>query len=306
MLFSEAITQFEKWNKIRRAAETIKGYSLDLRQFCLYMRNPEIEAVTTNDIIEYFDMMSRLGWKWNGFLTKSLALRKFFEFWGLQGYQVLDWRLIPIPKREFNPPRVATEEEYTRLLKVIPEKTSDHRHIRNRALIMMLWDTGARIGELLSLNVDDINFEERNVVIKTEKSQGIKPYRQIFWTEPTNVSLQEWIEDRRKFTKRHKLKDPDALFINVNSWNTGQRFTRTGAATALSRLSTKAGIPTVNAHSFRHRFGLELAKKGANNSTISNLMGHSSLMSSYRYTIMRSNDLADEYQKFMGKKADTT
>lgn len=57
-------------------------------------------------------------------------------------------------------------------------------------------------------------------------------------------------------------------------------------------------IETINAHSYRHRFGLELAKQGANNSVISNLLGHASLTSSFRYTMMRDNQLAEEYQKY--------
>ena len=300
MLFSEAIGKFIKWKQIGSTGGTLRGYELDLRGFCLYLKNPHIEMVRVDDIIEYFDLMKQLGWKQNGFTTKSIALRKFFEFYGKQGLDVLNFQLVPVAKREYNPPRVATEEEYLKLLGIIPERTRDHRYIRNRALVNMLWDTGARVGELLSLKVPDLDLQHQRAVIKTEKSQGVKPFRQIFWFERTNESLQNWLERRSELEDKHKFQDPEMVFIGCLRWQLGKRLSNNGVATLLSRYSQRAGInPTLNAHSFRHHFGLELAKKGANNSVISNLMGHSSLMSSYRYTIMRSNELEEEYRRLM-------
>ncbi len=298
MRFSDAIDQFTKWKQINVTQATINGYSLDLRGFCLYMRNPEIESVTIEHIIEYFDLMRTLGWKWNGFLTKSIALRKFFEFYGKQNYKVLNHLLIPIPRREYRPPRVVSEADHLKLLSVIPRETKDHRHIRNLAIVNLLWDTGARVGELVSLNVGDLNFKENCAVIKTEKSRGIRPYRQIFWEPKTTKSLQEWIKRRHELEALHKFADPDALFVGCLRWQIGKRLTNGAVGIFLRHYSARAEIETINAHSYRHRFGLELAKQGANNSVISNLLGHASLTSSFRYTMMRDNQLAEEYHKY--------
>lgn len=301
MKFSEAIKKFFQWKQINVSKGTIKGYEFDLRNFCLYMRDPEIECVRIEDITEYFDLMAKLGWKWNGFLTKSIALRKFFEFFNRTGYEVMNYHLIPIPRREYNPPRVATEEEYQKLLRVIPEKTEDHRHIRNLALVNMLWDTGARIGEILSLNIESLNLDKCQAVIKTEKTQGMKPFRQIFWQVKTNENLQRWLKRRAMLAARHNFQDPNAVFVGSARWQLGKRLSNGAVATTLKRYSVKAKIePLLNAHSFRHRFGISLAKKGANNSVISNLMGHSSLMSSYRYTMLAGVELEEEYRKFNG------
>lgn len=301
MLFSEAIEKFIKWKQINSSGGTLRGYEFDLRNFCLYMRDCQIEDVGLDEIVQYFDLMKKLGWKQNGFTTKSIALRKFFEFFGKQGHSVLSPALVPIPRREYSPPRVATEEEYHQLLGIIPERTKDHRHIRNRVLINMLWDTGARVGELLSLNLKDLELQSYRALIKTEKSKGIKPFRQIFWQESTAASLDNWLKRRAELESKHKFKDKEALFIGCLRWQIGKRLSGNAAASILKRYSEKAGIdPSVNPHSFRHHFGLELAKKGANNSVISNLMGHSALTSSYRYTMMKNNDLEEEYRKLMG------
>jgi site-specific recombinase XerD len=299
MLFKEAINKFIEWKQINSSKGTLKGYELDLRNFCLYMRNPHIETVKLEDITEYFNLMAELGWKWNGFVTKSIALRKMFQFYRRQGYEVLDHQLIPIPKREYNPPRVATEEEYAKLLNVIPQDSNDPRHIRNLAIVSMLWDTGARVGELMSLKVQDIKLDQMKALVKTEKSKGMKPFRQIFWSEETSQNLKRWIEKRAELKKRTKFKDPDALFVGACRWQLGKRLTSNAVSIFLRRYSSKAGIQTLNAHSFRHHLGHELAKKGASNSVISNILGHSALTSSYVYTMLSNKELETEYRKLV-------
>jgi len=299
MKFKEAINKFIEWRQINSSKGTLKGYELDLRNFCLYMRNPEIESVQLQDITGYFNLMAELGWKWNGFVTKSIALRKLYQFYGRQGHEVVDYQLIPIPRREYKPPRVATEEEYEKLLSVIPQHSNDPRHIRNLALVNMLWDTGARVGELVSLNMDDIEADVMKGTVKTEKSRGMKPFRQLFWSKGTNQNLGRWIEKREELFQRTEFQDPEALFVGACRWQLGKRLSNGAVSIFLRRYSSKAEIPTVNAHSFRHHLGHEMAKKGANNSVISNILGHSALTSSYVYTMLNDKELEGEYRKLV-------
>lgn len=226
-----------------------------------------------------------------------MALKKFFEFYQHQGFKVVDPFLIPIPSKQFKLPRVVNEDEYQKLLSIIP-RNNDPRHIRNRAIINMLWDTGARNGEIMSLNVEQINTKEKKAIILTEKSQGLKPVRQLMWTEETNDNLIKWLAKRKHLEKRFPFEEPNALFISVVSHQIGKRFSIRGVGEMLRRYSNRAQIPYTNAHSYRHHFGHELAKKGANNSIISNLMGHSSLQSSFTYTLLSGQEMEQEYTKF--------
>src|SRR3989338_973188 len=150
MQFKEAIDQFSGWRKFKVKIQTVRGYDQTLRQFCLFLRNPEIEDININHVMDYLNGMKDMGWDQNSFVGKCMALRKFFEFYRLQGYAVINEELIPIMQAERKLPRVATIEEYKKLIGAIPEKTNDPRHIRNFALINLLWDTGARNGEILS------------------------------------------------------------------------------------------------------------------------------------------------------------
>jgi site-specific recombinase XerD len=120
--------------------------------------------------MEYLNLMKEIGWAHNSFISKCMALKKFFEFCNLRGWRVLNENLIPIPQKEYKIPRVATPEEYKKLLNIIPKNT-DPRNVRNEAIIRLLWDTGARNGEILALDMDDLDLVNNKALIKTEKEK---------------------------------------------------------------------------------------------------------------------------------------
>lgn len=298
MLLSEAIEKFSNWKKFDVKEQTVKSYDLILRHFCLFLRNPEIEDITIDDIMEWFDLQDQLKWDRNSFIPKAIALRKLLEFYKMQGLEILNPDLIPVPDKEYRQARVLSEENYKKLLAVIPKDGKDPRHIRNEAIIRMLWDCGARNTENCSINVSDLDLEKMQTVIRTEKAKTRKPMRQIFWTESTNEVLKIWLERRAHLFEKGVFADPDALFISISGSKYGKRFTKKGVAEMLRRYSHKAGIPVANAHSFRHNFGHELSRNGANNSQISSMMGHSCLASSFVYTMMNDREMEEAYRKF--------
>jgi site-specific recombinase XerD len=300
LLFSDALKQFTEWKSLDVKPKSIAGYNLILRQFCLFIKNTEIEKVTLKDVVTWFTLMGGLGWDTNSFIPKAIALRKFFEFFLHQGYKVISPELIPIPSKNYKMPRIASEDNYQKLVASIPKKTNNGKHIRNLAFVNLLWDTGARNGEILSLNVDDLDFERKRAVIRTEKSQGVKPIRVIFWGDETNQNLMRWVKKRKQLQEKSTFKDKDALFVSVTTSKHGERWSIKGSGEALRRISNTAKLPYQNAHSYRHRFGHDLATKGANNSMISSLMGHASLNSSFTYTQLSGSELEDTYRKFKG------
>lgn len=305
MKFHEAIEKFTNWRQFKVRKATVRGYDRELRNFCLFLRDPEIEAITINDVMDYLNGMMELGWDRNSFVGKCMALRKFFEFFRMQGFMVIDENLIPIPRKEFKIPRVADEESYKKLVDSIPKETNDPRHIRNLAIVSLLWDTGARNGEVLALDLNDLQFDRMRAVIKTEKSRGRRPIREIFWTNDTNENLKKWIEKREALKKKMYFKDPEAVFISICSGGlastSGQRFAIKGVGEMLRRYSNKAKIPSMNAHSFRHHMGHDIIKKGGSSSDVMNILGHASLASSTIYTMMSDKELETRYRLFKGK-----
>ncbi|MCC6601046.1 MAG: tyrosine-type recombinase/integrase [Crocinitomicaceae bacterium] len=288
---------------------TVRGYDLNLRQFCLYVRNCDIDKVRLEDVTSWFSLLDVLHWQRNSFIPKAQALRKLFEFYKMQGFTVLEPELIPLPSREYNIPRVATQENYRKLLSTIPVERNDPRHLRNKAIIMLLWDTGARNSELLSLDEHDVDTVQMRAVIKTEKSKGRRPFREIFWTEETNKALLTWLA-KRDYLKKTKMPHMDECLFpcicssgNLNL--TGKRITNKGVAEFLRRYSNRAKIPYMNAHSFRHHMGHDIISQGGSSSDVMNILGHATLASSSIYTMMTGKELEDRYNIFKRRSSES-
>ena len=295
MKFSEVIHNFSTWRLFKVKTGTVKGYDKELRTFCLFLRNPDVEQIQLGDVMDYLTGLKELGWNHNSFIPKCMALRKFFEFCRLQGLRVLNEDLIPIPRKEYRIPRVVTADTYSKLLAVLP-LNNDPRHVRNRAIINLLWDTGARNGEIVALDLGDIDLDRMRALIKTEKSRGRRPIRELFWTHETNESLGTWLNKRTRLQQ----KDPDALFVSTCSANVGRRFTIKGVGEMLRRYSNRARIPYVNPHSFRHHMGHDVIQKGGSSADVMNILGHSTLASSTIYTMMTDRELEERYRRFKG------
>lgn len=305
MRMNQAITKFTNWRQFKVCGETVKRYDKLLRIFCLYLHDPEIEDITIDQILEYLGHMQKLGWKRNGINIVCLGLRKFFEFYEMQHCNVLHAEIIPLLKKEYKIPRIADEEGYRKLLQQFPEGSGHPHHARNRALVMMLWDTGARNGEILSLNINDLDLIERRAVIKTEKSRGRRPIREIFWTEATNKAVRKWLKKREHLMEYMTFQDQEALFISIATCRQsvrGGRMRVCGLAEMLRTASNRAGIATVNAHSMRHRMGRHVIEQGGANADVSNILGHSSPDSSWIYTMMAGEQLRKRWMAFNDKR----
>lgn len=304
MRLVDIIKEYSDWAKISHKEHgrlnLMRGYELDLRQFCLYMRNEHIEKIRAADISHYFGQMFELGWKPNGIMPKSIALRNLFKYAIHYGLKVISPELIPIPKREYQIPRVAKDKEIAKLLILCPKNSRNTQHVRNRAIITFLRSTGCRNGEMCALNLSQIQerFNEKRVVIKTAKSRAVRPIREIFWDEEAHENLKVWLKARESIKRKTVFPEPDALFIGVRNWQTGKRLTNSAVSIMFRKLSRKAGIQTVNPHSLRHYRGHELNNLGANNSNISGVLGHASLSSSFIYTQMNSIELKNAARKF--------
>lgn len=300
MLMFDAVKLFVEWKSLGVKTGTMKGYGYHLRSLCLYLRNPQIEAVSLEEIIGYLNAMLYLGWDQNTLIPMGISFRKFFEYLRLKELKVLNPELIPIPRKKFEIPRVATEENYQKLLDTIPKNSNDPRHIRNLAMITMLRDSGARITELLSLNTVNLDLFRMKAILLTEKSRGKRPVREIMWMKNTNEYLKKWLEKRESLAAHQPFADPDAVFVCISGQLYGRRFTLKGAGESLRRYCNKAKIPYINAHSLRHKRLHEIVHNGGSAADVMNIAGHSSIASSTVYTQMYGDELEQRYRLLFG------
>lgn len=289
MRLNEAITKFEEYYKLRVKKGTLRGYSLDLRQLCLYLRNPMVEEIKDEEIITYMNSMLEYGWNQNTLMPKSMAFRKFFQYCALKGFRVLNYQLIPVIKKEFTMPHVAEKWEYDKIMGHFAADSRERHIIRNRAITSLIYDTGARVGEIVSLNVEDIDLENKRAVIRTEKSRGKAPVRQIFWEEEANENLKRWLAAREKMTTYIEFPEPNALFVGARCWQIGKRLDIRAVGIFLRHASRKVGLKRVmNAHSLRHLKGNDMAEMNTNEFVISQILGHAQVSSSRIYTLLKS------------------
>lgn len=296
----ESIKEFIEWRKLKISRSNGIANERELLNLCMYLRNPEVARITFNDIMDYLKGLLEIKeLQPNSLLSRTMALRKFFEFTRRRELTTFDEMLIPVPRQEYTIPRVADEETYAKLINAIPGTKHDSRYIRNLAVITLLWDSGARNGEICSINISDLNIENKRALIKTEKNRGSRPYREIFWTEETNKNLINWLKMREELIKRPHHRESDALFISIAGHSPGDRLTVSGVCEMLRVYSNLAGIPLLNAHSMRHHKAHDIANKTGSAIDVMNILGHASLKSSSRYVEMRDKALENRARLVM-------
>ena len=298
MKFNEAIEKFNNNRAFRVNPRCIDGQDRDLRQFAIYMHDCNIEDVTDEVITEWLGYYKKMGYAIGTIIKKEEALIQFFKFYRRKGLDVVDPYLIPLTDKEFIAPKICTQEKYEKLLSVMPRESNKFSHLRNRAMVCLIWNTGMRIGEAAALNVADLDLENHLVKVKTEKSKGVRPFRVLpydIFDQEAVETLPLWIEKRNELLQKLQLEEADILFFGVRTTKArGRRLAINAMGEIFAKSSRKAGMQVeeyVNAHSLRHHYGNELTRRHFNNSVISEAMGHSQISSSYRYTQLESGDL---------------
>ncbi len=292
MTIFDAVREFAGWKAFSVKGNTVKQYNQTLRQFALFYHNGGIEAVTLKTISDFLNLLKDLGYQQNTFIPIAMALRKFFEYANRRGWTTIDPFFIPIPRKEFNIPRVADEETYGKLLAVNIDERHPERVLRNRLIIRLLWETGARVGEICELDRDDIELGANSAMIRTEKNRGSRPFRQIYWTPETGKMMGEWMDESERFAR-------PALFVGLGNQKVGERITRRGVGEMLRRYSNLAGIPYANAHSFRHAKAHSIIKQTGSLADAANILGHASVLSTRPYTWMFGEELRETADKYL-------
>ena len=131
----------------------------------------------------------------------------------------------------------------------------------------------------------------------------MRPFRKIPFGKETKIAMKKWLRRRAEIAQSKNLPQPEALFIGLKGWRgiSGRRLATSAASEIFRKYSNKAGLPYINAHSLRHHFGSDMAKRGYNNSLISEALGHSQLASSYQYTQINNQDLSVVLKKRLEK-----
>jgi len=320
MKLINAVEQFMEWRKRNGfAAPTNIQNASNLRQFAIFMHNCDLEAVREQDVLQYIAMLNdEFHLQPNGMIPKCNVLRQFFKYWNERDCGQFDYRAIPLPRKEFTMPRLCTKADFAKFWNAVAEYSTKPQRVRNVALVSLIASTGIRNGEACALRVDSLDCTapvkiptggRKEVtmfrgVVKTEKSRGMRPFREIFWNETVNAHLSHWLERREELHKQRPFANPDFLFVGLNSpWANrggwGAKMVPGSVDEIFTRYSRIAGVD-INPHMLRHLLGRDMAEADASEHVISDVLGHSRLDSSRIYTRLYGKAVGRQFNRFRG------
>lgn len=166
------------------------------------------------------------------------------------------------------------------------EKLRDECHEkRDLAIIDILYSTGMRVGELVNLNIDDIDFEQRECVVfgKGEKE------RRVYFDAKTKIHLKEYIESRRD--------NNPALFVTLNAPHNRLRIS--GVEIRLRNLGKRLGFSRIHPHKFRRTMATRAIDKGMPIEQVQKILGHSQIDTTMQYAIVNQTNVKTSHQKYI-------
>lgn len=156
---------------------------------------------------------------------------------------------------------------------------------RDLAIIDLLYSTGIRVGELVNLNINDIDFEQRECVVF---GKGDKE-RRVYFDAKTKIHLQDYIESRKD--------DNAALFVTLDA--PYDRLKISGVEIRLRELGRRLNINRIHPHKFRRTMATRAIDKGMPIEQVKTILGHSQIDTTMQYAIVNQNNVKSSHQKYI-------
>ena len=281
------IIDFERFLKYERnySVHTVRAYMNDLAEFEDFLSNSstEIEKVSAKNINLYSLNLYTKNSK-STVSRKLTTLRSFFNFMVRKGnIKQNPAKLIPLPKKEKELPVFLSVDEVFKLIDSIdPEGILP---LRDLAIIELLYSSGLRVSELAKIKVLDIDHRENFVKVS---GKGNKERVVPFGSNAREVILQY-------LRRRTELKPKDDFFF-LN--NRGSGLTTRSIERIVKKYGLLSGISKkISPHALRHTFATHLLGGGADLRSIQELLGHSSLSTTQRYTHTSIEQIMKIYDK---------
>ena len=287
----DLISAYENYlTKVKQASSnTISSYMRDIRQYAEWLRiNEDIDVVDATQL-NIGDYLSHLDEEGRSAATKSrtlASLKNFYAYVVSSGFlERTPVTEIKIDRGEKKMPQILTGREIELLL--AQPACVDAKGYRDKAMLEVMYATGIRVTELIDLDVDDVNLEQRII-----KCRGSKKTRVIPLYPAAYKALSVYLREIR--SGMVASLDESALFVNIS----GVRMSRQGFWKILKHYQTTAHIEKeITPHTLRHSFAVHLLENGADIGSVQELMGHSDISSTQMYTQLVNQKLKSVYEK---------
>lgn len=288
---NELIIKFLKHLESERGCSphTLRAYRKDLEGFSSYCSCPpgDIEVSTIRGFISELVIKGKA----KSTVSRKLAsIRSFLTFLYQEGYCKLNpAKFVPLPKKPQQLPKFLSVDEAFELIQS-PEGINFIK-IRDRAILELLYATGLRVNELAGITMEDINLREGLVKIRGKgKKERIVPFG-----NKASEALKSYIVERMLFKKRVPSSEKQTnLFLNIRGGKLTDRQIRR-IVVKYANISKIKG--QIGPHTLRHTFATHLLVGGADLRIIQELLGHSSLSTTQKYTHLDIDHLINVYDK---------
>lgn len=268
---------------------TIEAYSNDVRKLAQYLCDEEVASwaqVENTHIRGYLAQMQQENITNTTRARNVAAMKSFFRFLYLEKYTAHNLgELLDTPRKEKVLPKYLTVEEVERLLNAPDIATA--KGCRDKAMLELLYASGMRVSELISLRVGDISFEMACVRCFGKGSKE----RVIPLGQYALDALTQYIQVCRPQVANNW--QTDVLFLN----KTGKGLTRQGFWKIIKQYGLETGITAdITPHVLRHSFATHLLSNGADLRAIQEMLGHADIATTQIYTHLLSDQMLDVYQ----------
>jgi integrase/recombinase XerD len=264
----------------------VQAYGRDLRRYeswCAARGLRTVDAITANDVSDYAVSLRHaddfgLALSASSSARAVIAVRGFHKFSVREGWTssdpCIDVQPSAIPKRL---PKALSYDEIAGILDAAGDLDTASG-LRDRALLELLYGTGTRISEAVGLDIDDIDFEQRTLVVT---GKGDKQ-RRLPLGEYAASALSDYLV-RSRPVYAAKGRGTPKVFLNTR----GGALSRQSAWLVLSSAAERAGITAaVSPHTLRHSFATHLLDGGADVRVVQELLGHASVTTTQIYTLV--------------------
>ena len=267
---------------------TSQGYLSDVRAFLNYAADAgvAIDDMDHGMLLRYTYHLHETGWVKGNVVNqysrptlrrKRCAIRTFYSFLTYEGH----FATTPIPflwerrmkAPEKLPPVLVSRRHVQRLMESADSTTP--LGLRDRAILEVLYATGATVSELCAMGLRDVNFRQKRILVTGRRDRQ----RQVLFGDPAKDALRSYVDNGRPALCSANDDGDDALFVN----RYGARLSRQGVDNIVRAHARKAGLVSgISAHTLRHAFAFHLLYRHINVRCLQSLLGHSDLLTTAR------------------------
>ena len=277
----------EYWIEKGLSENTVQSYRLDLTALCDWLdkQNLSLETLEPLDLQQFLGSRLEQGYKATSTARMLSAMRKLFQYLYREKYRTDDpSAVLSSPKLPSRLPKYLTEQQVTDLL-----NTPDVEiplELRDKAMLELLYATGLRVTELVTLTIENMNLQQGVVRVI---GKGNKE-RVVYFNARTKLHLQQYLNER--------ADDNPALFVSINSPHT--RLTISGIEVRIRKLGQSLSMPKVHPHKFRRTLATMAIDKGMPIEQVQRLLGHVRIDTTLHYAIVNQNNVKLAHKKYLG------